>query len=77
MNFLIFLHYRVLKTITKLIELVTADKKKKQERHTSFELDSTWIRWFVNKHGVHSHDIGSSERLHILQDLSKYKCCKQ
>lgn len=30
----------------------------------------TSIRGFVDQHGVHGHDVGSSEALHILQDLA-------
>lgn len=29
----------------------------------------TCVRWFVDEHGVHGHDVGSGETLHILQDL--------
>lgn len=30
----------------------------------------TCIRRFVDEHGVHGHDVGSGETLHIFQDLT-------
>lgn len=32
---------------------------------------NTCIRGFVDQHGVHGHDVGSSEALHILQNLNQ------
>ena len=45
-----------------------------RDRHTLMERMATSlgasIRWFIDQHSVHSHDVRSSETFHITEHLS-------